>query len=80
MPFINGLNIAKYHSILAFTEVLRHGYFMILLLLGLPHVLDVLATMLKVTDINPFGIKQFLQSIGALLNGLLHRVGVDHGP
>ena len=63
VPFVDGLDIAKDHSILAVAEVFGHGYFMILLLLRLAHVLDVLATVLEVTDINPFGVKQFLQSI-----------------
>ena len=51
VPFIDGLNIAKDHAVLAFSEVFRHGYFMILFILGLAHILDVLATMCEVTDL-----------------------------
>ena len=51
LPLIDGLNIAKDHTVLARTEVFRHGYFMILFILGLAHILDVLATMCEVTDL-----------------------------
>ena len=78
VPLINCLDIPKDHSIFAVTEIVRHGNFMIFFIFRFIHVLNVLATVLEVTDIHPFGVEKLLESKLALTNGLLLRVGGDH--
>ena len=63
VPLVDGLDIAKDHSILAVPEIFRHGNFMIFFLFRLTHILNVLATMFEVTNVNPFGIEKLLKSI-----------------
>lgn len=76
VPFVDGFDVSEYHAVFSFFEVFRHGDFGVLFVLGLPHELDVLATLLQVFDVHLFRLDKLLQPVLPLLYRLLHGITV----
>ena len=60
MPLVDALNVAKYHSVTALSQLLRHGQTGLLGLLALPHEGDVGVDLLQILDIHHLRLKEFL--------------------
>jgi hypothetical protein len=72
MPLVDGFNISEDHSVFSISKSFRHVNFWILGILGFPHVVDVLAALVQITNIHSLRFKELLESIAPLLNGLFN--------
>ena len=60
MPLVDGFNISEDHPIFAISKSFRHVNFGILGILRFPHVVDVLAALVQITNIHSLRFKEFL--------------------
>jgi len=77
MPLVDGFNISEDHSVFSISKSFRHVNLCIFSVLCFPHVVDVLAALIQITNIHSLRFKELLESIAPLFNGLFHFEGVD---